>query len=117
MNAGDPCVPNAADKGNNIRWQLAAASTPIVDDGIDPRYYLGTIDYTVIYNKDTETIRFASDDMHVLADVDVQIYTVGGRLLYTFKADAEQSVANLPSGTYIVRWALGDASRSIKFKR
>ena len=117
MNVGEPCVANAEDRGNNIRWQLAAATTPIIDDGIDPQYYMGTIDYAVLYNKDTETLRFASDDMHVLADIDVQVYTVGGRLLYTFKANEEQSVANLPSGTYIVRWTLGETSRSIKFKK
>ena len=114
--AGQPCVPNATDKGNNIRWQLVEPTNLL--NGIDqPIDYTPLVDYVLIYNKEMQTIRFASDDMHALADVDVQVYTVGGRLLYTFKANEEQSVANLPSGTYLVRWTLGNTSRSVKFKR
>lgn len=113
---GQPCIPNAADKGNNIRWQLVEP-TNVINGIHQPTDYASLVDYVLIYNKEMQTIRFASDDMHALADVDVQVYTVGGRLLYTFKANEEQSVANLPSGTYLVHWTLGSTSRSVKFKR
>ena len=115
VDLGEACIANAEDKGSNIRWRLVEATNPIIDDAIAPLHSI--IDYAVIYDKNTETIRFESEDMAILAKVDVQIFTVGGRLLYTFKADERQSVANLPSGTYLVRWALGDISRSIKLKK
>jgi hypothetical protein len=45
------------------------------------------------------------------------VYTVGGRLLYTFKADQQQSLTELPGGTYIVRWTLADREKSVKLKK
>jgi hypothetical protein len=113
---GDVCVPNAENKVTNVRWKLVKATEPI-DDAVNPLQYKNDIDYTVIYDKDSETIRFVSDDMRVLAEVEVCIYTVGGRLLYSFSADKQRSVNDLPSGTYIVRWRLGDMERSAKFKK
>lgn len=113
---GDVCVPNAENKVTNVRWKLIKATEPI-DDAVNPLQYKNDIDYTVIYDKDSETIRFVSDDMRVLAEVEVCIYTVGGRLLYSFSADKQRSVNDLPSGTYIVRWRLGDMERSAKFKK
>lgn len=114
---GEPCIPNALDKGENIRWQLVEATNAIVDDAIEPIDYASVVDYAVIYNKDTETIYFASDDMDALSRIIVQIYTVGGRLLYTFNACGQQSVADLPSGTFIVRWMVNETPHSVKFKR
>lgn len=114
--AGEPCLGNVENKGSNVRWKLMEAKQPI-DDAVDPLDYKSAIDYAIIYDQASESIRFASDDMRVLAEVSVRVYTVGGRLLYTFSADTEQSVAELPSGTYIVSWTYGETSRSIKFKK
>ena len=75
------------------------------------------IDYAVKYNKEAQTISFVSNDINALSDVDVNIYTVGGRLLYTFKATQTQSLAALPSGTYIVSWKYMDKLHSVKFKK
>ena len=47
----------------------------------------------------------------------VQVFTVDGRLLYTFKTLDRQSLTKLPSGTYIVRWTKGDVERIAKLKR
>ena len=105
------------DKGNNIRWRLVKATNEIVDNAIEPMDYMPSIDYAVIYDRDAMTLRFISEDMNVLSGVVAQVYTVGGRLLYTFMADRVQSVADLPSGTYIVRWMLGDAAYDVKFKK
>lgn len=113
--SNENCVADAQDKGSNILWKLIEATNPIVDDAITSLDY--AINYVVVYDKEEQSVRFVSDDMAVLSKVDVQIFTVGGRLLYTFKADRQQSVANLPSGTYLVRWTLGGASRSIKLKK
>lgn len=113
---GDACVPNAENEVTNVRWKLIKATEPI-DDAVNPLQYKGDIDYTIIYDRESEIIRFVSDDMRVLAEVEVYIYTVGGRLLYTFNADKQRSVTDLPSGTYIVRWRLGDMERSVKFKK
>jgi hypothetical protein len=114
---GEPCVSNALDNGENIRWQLVEATNAIVDDAIEPIDYSPVIDYAVVYNKDMETIYFASDDMDILSKINVQIYTVGGRLLYTFKACEHQSVADLPSGTFIVRWMINETPHSVKLKK
>lgn len=113
--SNENCVTNAQDKGNNIRWKLIETTNPIIDDAITSLDY--AIDYAVVYDKESQSVRFVSDDMAVLSKVDVQIFTVGGRLLYTFKADRQQSVVNLPSGTYLIRWALDGTSRSIKLKK
>lgn len=116
ISAGDPCIGNAINKATNVRWKLEEATSDI-DNSIEPHDYRADIDYAVIYDKESETVRFASDDMYGLADVDVQIYTVGGRLLYTFKADERQSLVELPSGTYILRWNIGNIAKSVKLKK
>lgn len=114
--AGESCLGNATGKGSNVRWRLMKA-TNTINNAIENLDYASAIDYAVVYDKNTETLRFMSDDMDVLSRVDVQVYTVGGRLLYTFKADRQQSVAELPSGTYIVRWTVGTIARDVKFKK
>lgn len=116
FSAGEPCIGNASDKSTNVRWKLMEA-TNVIEDNVDPLAYKTDIDYTVIYDKENDCIRFASDDMHVLSEVDVYVYTVGGRLLYTFKADQQQSLVELPGGTYIVRWTLGENTKSVKLKK
>ena len=115
ISANTPCVANAANKISNVRWQLTEATNPIIDDAIAPLEQ--TINYAVAYNQDDETIYFVSDDMAVLSKIDVQIFTVGGRLLYTFKADERQSVTLLPSGTYLLRWTLDGISHSVKLQK
>jgi hypothetical protein len=104
--------PDALDHGSNIRWRLKEAVA--IPDNINSTH---NIDYAVKYNKETQTISFVSNDINALSDVDVNIYTVGGRLLYTFKATQTQSLAALPSGTYIVSWKYMDKLHSVKFKK
>ena len=117
VSAGNPCIGNAQDGGTNIRWSLVEAPDAGTEDAITPQSYFANIDYAVVYDKQLQSLRFVSDDMDVLSKVDVQVYTVGGRLLYTFKASQLQSLVELPSGTYIVRWTLGAQSREVKFKK
>ena len=117
VEAGEACVGDVAQMGRNVYWKLVEATNPIVENGIAPQDYASLIDYVVVYDKDTESLRFESPDMSVLSEVKVQVYTVGGRLLYTFKASEQQSLAELPGGTYIVNWSLGTTARSVKFKK
>lgn len=116
VHVGDDCVADATNWGSNVRWKLIEATNVIVD-AVNPLDYKATIDYTIIYDKENETIRFASNDMRVLSEVEVCIYTVGGRMLYRFYADESRSVTELPGGTYIVRWNLGNKQHSVKFKK
>ena len=51
INAGEACMSNATDNGNNIRWQLVESTNAIIDDVIDPLAYMPTIDYAITYNK------------------------------------------------------------------
>ena len=113
----DLCIHRISGGSCDIRYDQPLFSKQPIDDAVDPLDYKSAIDYAIIYDQASESIRFASDDMRVLAEVIVRVYTVGGRLLYTFSADTEQSVAELPSGTYIVSWTYGETSRSIKFKK
>ena len=117
VEAGDACVGDAERLTTNLGWKLVKATNAIVDNGLAPQDYAALIDYVVVYDKDTESLRFVSPDMSVLSEVNVQVYTVGGRLLYTFKASEQQSLTELPSGTYLVRWSLGATARSVKFKK
>lgn len=115
--AGDACVPNVMNVGSYARWSITEAPESDVEDGITPHHYESAIDYVVVYDKTTESLRFVSDDMEALTKVDVRIYTVGGRLLYVFKASEQRSLADLPGGTYIVKWSLGSDARDVKFKK
>ena len=55
--------------------------------------------------------------MQEMADVDVRIYTVGGRLLYTFKATEEQSLDDIPTGTYLVQWNWNGNRHTVKLRK
>lgn len=115
---GDACVPDAEDNAENVYWSIKDA----VDGGGDDDYtgiadYTENIDYYIRYNKDLQTVGFVSYDIEKMAGVDVSIYTVGGRLLYTFKATEEQSLRYLPSGTYIISWNWCGKERNVKFRK
>lgn len=113
---GNVCLANATDKGDNICWTLSAPLTSIPSH-IDLPEYTSRVAYALRYNKTNQTISFVSDDMQAFKDTDVYIYTVGGRQLYIFKATAEQSVVELPSGTYIINWTYAGKNNSVKFKK
>ena len=47
----------------------------------------------------------------------VDVYSVGGHKVKTFRADENSSVADLSSGGYIVKWKCGAKTRSVKFMK
>lgn len=105
------CVPNATE---NTEWKLTEASPTT---SIENSSYTDIVDYAIRYDKERQVVGFVSYDMQVLADINVCIYTTGGRLLYIFNADKEQSLVELPSGTYIVQWEYKGEKKSIKFRK
>ena len=74
------------------------------DNAIAPFPY-APLDYAVKLDMERRIICFeTADDPDRLADISVRLYTTGGRLLYAFSASEPQSIADLPSGTYILTW-------------
>lgn len=110
---GRTVIPNAPNY--NSVWSLVEATGGAT--GIDNCAYGQNVDYAVRYDKERQVVGFVSYDLQEFANVDVQIYTVGGRLLYTFKATQEQSLANVPSGTYIIKWSWAGKAHSVKFRK
>ena len=47
----------------------------------------------------------------------IDVYSVGGHKVKTFRADENSSVADLSSGGYIVKWKCGAKTRSVKFMK
>ncbi|MBR5964081.1 MAG: CotH kinase family protein [Bacteroidaceae bacterium] len=113
MGADEPIAEGTHLSGQAMQegtteWMLRRA--PDIPDGIQE---LSVPDYAVKFNLDSKTLSFVSDNMELLEDVECRLYTVGGRLLYTFSAREVQDVSSLPTGTYILRWTiLGQEKRT-----
>jgi hypothetical protein len=111
---GATVCPDAADNGENIMWELVRVPE---NSAVERVTYEHNVHYAVRYDRERQVIGFVSYDIDELASVDVSIHTVGGRLLYTFKASCEQSLADLPSGTYIISWSWAGRMHSVKFRK
>lgn len=111
---GEDVMPTVEANGDNVQWSLIE-----VDDGISTSIadYKQNVDYAVRYDRTRQVISFVSFDLQAMANVDVHIYTVGGRLLYTFKATEEQSLADVPTGTYLVHWSWNGRQHSVKLRK
>ena len=112
---GDPCIPDAVDYGANVQWGIMEASSG--DDYTGIADYTDKIEYRIRYDREMQELSFVSYDIEKMSDVDVSLYTVGGRLLYVFKATECLSLENLPTGTYIVAWTWGGKERNVKFRK
>ena len=112
--AGENVLPAVVADGEKELWSLIK-----VDKGVstDIAGYVQKVDYAVRYDKARQVIGFVSFDLQEMADVDVRIYTVGGRLLYTFKATEEQSLADIPTGTYLVQWNWNGNRHTVKLRK
>lgn len=94
-------VQPATHNAENALWSLVEVDENI---GTGIGGYLQNVDYAVRYDRARQVIGFVSFNLQAMSHVSVRIYTVGGRLLYTFKATEEQSLADIPTGTYLVQW-------------
>ena len=110
---GETVVPSAPEY--NSVWTIVEAGD--VPTGIADYAYEQNVNYALRYDKTRQVVGFVSFDIQELANVDVCIYTVGGRLLYTFKGTQEQSLAELPTGVYIIKWNWAGRSHDIKFRK
>lgn len=109
---GDAAVVPDMAGGEGTWWRVVEVSETT---GIDAVGYERSVDYAVRYDRVRQTISFVSHEMEELSGTDVRIYTTGGRLLYTFDATKEHSLAELPRGTYIVQWRWAGSDHSVKF--
>lgn len=110
---GTPVTGAAADP-STVTWTIRRA--PEGGSSVAP-LPLQPLDYAVKYNPVSRTIRFeTADDPVRLSAIPVSLYTTGGRLLYTFTADATQSVADLPTGTYLLTWQVDGQPKTIHIR-
>lgn len=104
---GDPCLGTVSDDGM-VTWMLEEAAPSAVAP------VTVTLDYEVCYDPDRRVVSFRSADTDALATVSAELYTTGGRLLYTFRGDEEQELGALPSGTYLLRWSANGEAHTVK---
>ncbi|MBQ5730987.1 MAG: CotH kinase family protein [Bacteroidaceae bacterium] len=111
---GENVMPSVHPDGDNVQWALVE-----VEDGVSTGIagYKQNVDYAVRYDRARQVVGFVSFDLLAMAGVDVHIYTVGGRLLYTFKATGEQSLADVPTGTYLVQWNWNGRQHTVKLRK
>ena len=111
---GENVMPAVQPDGDNAQWALVE-----VEDGVSTGIagYKQNVDYAVRYDRARQVVGFVSFDLQAMAGVDVHIYTVGGRLLYTFKATGEQSLADGPTGTYLVQWNWNGRLHTVKLRK
>ena len=111
---GEAVLPAVPGGNDGALWSLVEVDESI---GTGITGYVQNVDYAVRYDKARQVIGFVSFDLQAMAGVDVSIYTVGGRLLYTFKATSEQSLAHLPTGTYLVQWDWNGCTHTVKLRK
>ena len=75
-----------------------------------------TSDYALVYSPVTQQIRFAGENPADL-NFNVSIYNMAGQKIDMFNASQPFSVAQLPTGVYIVSWMTNGKIRSTKFQR
>jgi len=73
-------------------------------------------EYALAYNPQTQMLHFGSATPEQLT-FEVRVYTIGGRLVGTFRADSSFSMASQPQGTYIVSWQAGGSHHSVMFRK
>lgn len=72
-------------------------------------------EYALGFNPETKVIHFGSETPELLT-FNVRIYSANGTCLRTFRASDQCSLADLPSGTYIIVWKESGRSNSIKIQ-
>lgn len=85
------------------------------DEEPDAIEYVEPEDYALAYNPDTRVLHFGSATPEALNFV-VNIYSVSGSRVLSFKANEECSVAELRSGVYVVSWNVDGKVRSVKVR-
>lgn len=118
-NDGTPILSYTNDSKNgtstNRLWYVRKnGSLPEEVDGIED--VREPEEYALAYNTDTKTLHFGSATPEALTFT-VRIYTAGGQLIGSFRADETFSMMSQRPGIYIATWTAGGQKRSVKFSR
>lgn len=114
---GNPIVSYTNDErnkvSNNRQWSFAKRDK--IESGQTTGLSRPTelLDYVVCYQTEKRIIRFLTME-NVLPAVHGQIHNIQGHLIRHFSG-TEHSVADLPSGTYLLQWRIGKEQASTKF--
>ena len=118
-NDGTPILSYTNDSKNgtstNRLWYVRKnGSLPEEVDGIED--VREPEEYALAYNTDTKTLHFGSATPETLTFT-VRVYTAGGQLIGSFRADETFSMMSQRPGIYIATWTAGGQKRSVKFSR
>ncbi len=122
-NDGNPVISwtNDAENGNKHtrQWHIQQASKLVID-GIDSLEEHSPINYCLLYNKATYTLRFAGDESFSNAQSisgKVTIYDSNGQIIAQGTMNDTFNLEDNAPGTYIVVFENVDGLHSIKFLR
>ena len=99
----------------NRMWFLEPSTAlPYEITGVE--YFTEPEEYALAYNQQTRTLHFGSETPAEL-QFPVRVYNASGRLIGTFRANEQFSMAAYPQGIYIATWNVSGKTRSVKFSR
>lgn len=99
----------------NRMWILEPSSAlPAEITGVE--FFTEPEEYALAYNQQTKTLHFGSETPAELK-FPVRVYNASGRLMGTFLANEQFSMAAYPQGIYIATWNVSGKTRSVKFQR
>ncbi len=99
----------------NRMWFLEPSTAlPAEITGVE--YFTEPEEYALAYNQQTKTLHFGSETPAELK-FPVRVYNASGRLMGTFLANEQFSLAAYPQGIYIATWNVSGKTRSVKFQR
>lgn len=97
---------------NTRQWRIEREESKPVDDIEQPQVHL--TEYAVLYNPETQHIRFVAEDMMSLLGT-AHIYSAGGARLMSFAVTEGADVSSLAPGIYILQWMECGRVHSVKF--
>lgn len=111
-------ITNAANTTSYNRLWRITPTEPLPDDG--PETFIATVpepeDYVLAYNPVFQQLHFGAEHPEELIFT-ATVYSSDGTRLRTFRANETLSVADLPTGIYIVGWQVSGKTRSAKFSK
>lgn len=123
-NDGTPVLSYTNDSRNststNRLWYILPTNPlPEIDPEPDPELGIDNVEpaeYALAYNPQTQALHFGSATPEALS-FPVRVYTASGQLVGTFRASDSFVMTARPAGIYIVTWAVGGKTRSVKFTK
>ena len=107
---------DAKNSTSTNRMWLLEPSTALPYEITGVEYFTEPEEYALAYNQQTRTLHFGSETPAEL-QFPVRVYHASGRLIGTFRANEQFSMAAYPQGIYIATWNVSGKTRSVKFSR